>query len=120
MFLAFKPYFNIGSLEIHYYAIFIMTGVLIALWLGLREAKKLGISSDSIYLGLLICLPLAIVGARIWYVLFNITNFHNFGEVLGFYNGRFQGLSGLAFKICLLYCTSTVLIKMTILFLIIG
>lgn len=98
MFLAFKPYFNIGSLEIHYYAIFIMTGVLIALWLGLREAKKLGISSDSIYLGLLICLPLAIVGARIWYVLFNITNFHNFGEVLGFYNGRFQGLSGLAIQ----------------------
>ena len=98
MFLALKPYFSIGSLEIHYYALFIMTGVVLALLLGLREAKKLGIPSDVIYLGLLICLPLAIVGARVWYVLFNITSFRNFGEVLGFYNGKFQGLSGLAIQ----------------------
>lgn len=98
MFLALKPYFSIGALEIHYYAIFIMTGVILALILGLREAKKFGIPSDVIYLGLLICLPLAIVGARVWYVIFNITKFHSFAEVLGFYNGKFQGLAGLAIQ----------------------
>lgn len=97
MFL-FKPYFNIGNLEIHYYAICILLGVIIAVWLGLREAKKFGIPSDVIYIGILICLPLAIVGARLWYVLFNLSSFQNFGEVCGFVNGRFVGLSGLAIQ----------------------
>ena len=98
MFLALQSYFKIGNLEIHYYAICILLGVIIAVWLGLREAKKFGIPSDVIYIGVLICLPLAIVGARIWYVLFNISEFKNFAHVLGFYNGRFVGLSGLAIQ----------------------
>ena len=98
MFLALKPYFSIGNLEIHYYALCILIGVGLALWLGLREARRLGIPSDIIYVGLLICLPLAIVGARLWYVIFNIDRFSNFAQVLGFYNGKFQGLSGLAIQ----------------------
>ena len=36
--------------SIHLYAICILIGVAIALWLGLREAKNLGIASDDIYL----------------------------------------------------------------------
>ena len=98
MFLALQRFFKIGNLEIHYYAICILLGVIIAVWLGLREAKKFGIPSDVIYIGLIICLPLAIVGARIWYVLFNIQSFTSFAHVLGFQNGQFVGLSGLAIQ----------------------
>ena len=83
---------------IHLYAICILIGVAIALWLGLREARKLGVSSDDIYLGLIIVLPLAIIGARLWYVIFNLNQFHDFLAVLGFENGKFTGLSGLGIQ----------------------
>ena len=88
MFLeALKSYFQIGNLTIHWYAICILIGVVLAVWLGIREGKKLGIGSDIIYVGVLITVPIAIIGARLWYIMFNITEFHNFAEVLGFKNG---------------------------------
>ncbi len=83
---------------IHLYAVCILIGVAIALWLGLREAKKLGIASDDIYLGLIIILPLAIIGARLWYVIFNVDQFPDFLAVLGFQDGEFMGLSGLGIQ----------------------
>ena len=96
--LALPNHFNIGNLTITFYALCILTGVVVAFIFLLREAKKLGISSEDIYLGTLITLPLAIIGARIWFVLFNISSFSNFAEVLGFRNGHFEGLSGLAIQ----------------------
>jgi phosphatidylglycerol:prolipoprotein diacylglycerol transferase len=107
---AFNSYFRIGNLTIHWYAICILIGVIIAVWLGLREAKKLGIGSDVIYLGVLITVPIAIVGARLWYVLFNLKDFNNFGEVLGFKNGEFNGLSGLAIQGGVIFALVTVYI----------
>ena len=88
----------IPGTQIHLYAICILIGVAIALWLGLREAKKLGVASDDIYLGLLIILPLSIIGARLWYVIFNVDKFPDFLSILGFQNGQFQGLAGLAIQ----------------------
>jgi len=96
--LALPNHFNIGNLTITFYALAILLGVIVAFYFLLREAKKLGISSEDIYLGTLITLPLAIIGARIWFVLFNISSFHSFAEVLGFRNGHFEGLSGLAIQ----------------------
>nr|MCR4899088.1 prolipoprotein diacylglyceryl transferase [Acholeplasmatales bacterium] len=39
-----------------------------------------------------------IIGARLWYVIFNASDFHSFGEVLGFRNGQFIGLQGLGIQ----------------------
>ncbi|MBR6072604.1 MAG: prolipoprotein diacylglyceryl transferase [Acholeplasmatales bacterium] len=96
--LLIEPYFKIGSITITYYALCILTGVVVAFIFLLKEGKKLGISSEDIYLGTLISLPLAIIGARLWYVLFNISSFNSFAEVLGFRNGSFEGLSGLGIQ----------------------
>ena len=93
-----EPSFKIGSFTIAWYAIFILTGVILAVILGVKEGKKLGIASDIIYTGVVITLPIAIIGARLWYVFFNISSFSSFGEVLGFKNGQFVGLSGLAIQ----------------------
>ena len=93
-----EPSFKIGSFTIAWYAIFILTGVILAVILGVKEGKKLGIASDIIYTGVVITLPIAIIGARLWYVLFNISSFSSFGEVLGFKNCQFVGLSGLAIQ----------------------
>ena len=83
---------------IHLYAICILIGIIIAFFLSLREAKKLGIASDDIYLGVLIILPLSIIGARLWYVLFNLSEFKDFLSVIGFQDGQFTGLAGLAIQ----------------------
>ena len=77
------------------YAVCILIGILVAAYHVIYEGKKLGINSDTLYLAILFAVPLAIVGARIWYVLFNLDQFSSFAEVLGFRNGHFEGLSGL-------------------------
>lgn len=92
------PTFNIGKLTIAWYAVFILIGVIIAVILGVKEGRKLGIPSDVVYTGVIIVLPISIIGARLWYVLFNLSSFSSFGEVLGFRNGEFVGLSGLAIQ----------------------
>lgn len=84
--------FSFFGLEVHWYALWIMLGVVVAVIMGVREGKKLGIYSDFIYTGLIITLPLAIIGARLWYVLFNLDQFHSVGDVLGL-NGGWAGLA---------------------------
>ncbi len=59
------------------YGFFIMLGVIMALGLGLLEGPKIGIKRNDIIDGLLIILPLAIIGTRLYYVLF-----HDFQTVL--------------------------------------
>ena len=91
--------FNLFGMTITWYAVFILIGVLFATYFGIKEGKKLGIASDSIYLGLVIILPLSILGARLWYVLFNLDKISTFSEFIGFdSNGNFKGLEGLAIQ----------------------
>ena len=78
---------------IRLYAICIMTGILLALLMGLKEGKKLGLSSDFIYTGVLIIVPLCIIGARLWFVINSWGDGWTFTEILGLDGG---GLSGLA------------------------
>ena len=93
-----KSSFSIGPITIAWYAIFILTGALIGIYQCIREGKKIGISSDDIYWLTLFALPLAIIGARLWYVIFNASDFNSFGEILGFRNGQFIGLQGLGIQ----------------------
>ena len=93
-----NPTFSLFGLEIAWYAVFILIGVILAVIMGVKEGKRLGIPSDYVYMGVVITLPIAIIGARLWYVLFNISSFDNFLEVLGFRNGHFEGLAGLGIQ----------------------
>lgn len=59
-----------GPFTIHWYGVIIATGVVLALWLAIREGKRQGIPEDDFYDYLLWALPVAIVCARIYYVTF--------------------------------------------------
>ncbi|MFV0382008.1 MAG: prolipoprotein diacylglyceryl transferase [Breznakia sp.] len=63
---------NLFGLELHiqWYAICIMGGALLAYYLSLRNAKKMGYGKALLEDYFLYLLPLVIVGARVWYVLF--------------------------------------------------
>ncbi len=62
--------FSIGPITVYLYSFMILLGVLGALFMGLKEGKRLGIKPDYIIDGLIIILPLAIIGARLYYVIF--------------------------------------------------
>ena len=68
---------NIGPLTLYFYSLMILSGVLVALYLGLKEGEKLGIDKDIILDGIIIILPLAILGTRIWYVMFSWDQFRD-------------------------------------------
>lgn len=85
---------GLGIFGIKLYAICILLGILVAVYMGLKEGKKLGIYSDFIYYGVIICVPSAIIGARLWYILFNLDQSWSFSKIIGLDGG----LAGLAIQ----------------------
>ncbi|MFW5914053.1 MAG: prolipoprotein diacylglyceryl transferase [Bacillota bacterium] len=69
--------FEIGPVTVYMYSFMILLGVLAALMLGLQEGKRLGINPDHIIDGLIIILPLSIIGARLYYVIFEWSHYSN-------------------------------------------
>lgn len=67
--------FSIGGFQIYWYGIIIAFGFLMAVLYAFRRVKAFGLKQDDIVDGLLVAVPLAIVGARLYYVLFN---FHTY------------------------------------------
>lgn len=96
-----ENFLQIGNFVVKWYAICILIGILGACVLGVKEAKRFGISSNLIFDGVLICVPLAIIGARLYFVFTKFSNFigknawETFLNILGFENGEFK-LAGLA------------------------
>lgn len=89
-----NPTFNIGNLTIAWYGVCILIGIILAVLAGVKEGKKIGIYPDDIYLGVIIVVPCAIVGARLWYVLFNLDKGWTLSKILGLEGG----LAGLAIQ----------------------
>ncbi|MFC3932791.1 prolipoprotein diacylglyceryl transferase [Streptococcus dentapri] len=80
--------FQLGPFSIRWYAICIVTGMILAIWLAMREAPRKGLTSDDILDFILIAFPVAIVGARLYYVVFNWDYYaKNPGEILAIWQG---------------------------------
>lgn len=62
--------FEIGPLTVYWYGIIIGLGVLLGYMLATKEAKRLGLNKDIFADLLLWALPIALVSARIYYVIF--------------------------------------------------
>lgn len=86
-----EPTFSFFGLDITWYAICIMIGIIIAVLAGVKEGKKLGIPSDDVYWGVILIVPCAIIGARLWYILFNLDDVWTFKRIIGL-DGGLAGL----------------------------
>ena len=71
------------NFAIKFYGVIIAIGVLLAVTYCLRRAKQFGVTQDDILNLVLICLPSAIVGARLYYVIFEWDQF--FGPGIPWY-----------------------------------
>lgn len=62
---------SLGGFEIKYYGMIIATGFLLGLFFAMKEAKRTG-QDPEMYLDFLLCMVIpAIVGARLYYVIFS-------------------------------------------------
>lgn len=62
--------FSIFGVEVYTYGLLIGLGILLAVIYGNFESKRIGIIQDDMYNMLLMALPASIVGARLYYVVF--------------------------------------------------
>ena len=60
---------DIGN-GIYWYGVLIAAGLLIALWFCMKRAPRYGLTEDDVIDTVLWAIPFAIVGARVYYVLF--------------------------------------------------
>ena len=79
--------FEIFGLQIRWYGIIIAGGVLAAFLLSSVLAKKKGVSFDDIVDAFIWAFPIAIVGARAYYVAFEFKNFNSFADMINIRTG---------------------------------
>lgn len=63
--------FTVFNIDVMWYGILITTGMVIATVICCRRAPKHDLTSDTIINFVIICIPLSVVGARLYYVIFN-------------------------------------------------
>ncbi|MFS1514830.1 prolipoprotein diacylglyceryl transferase [Chengkuizengella sp. SCS-71B] len=78
MFYVIDPvFFSIGPIDVHWYGIILGSAALAGLLLAILEGKRFNLSSDFFLDLLLIGVPSAIVGARLYYVAFKWDSYKN-------------------------------------------
>ncbi len=80
--------FSVFGRDIKWYALIILTGIILAILFGIWEGKRTGVSSDTILDIALICIPVAIICARIYYVACEWSYYSRYpSEIIQIWNG---------------------------------
>ena len=106
--VAFSPF----GKEIYWYGIIIAAGFLLAVAYGYRKAPRFGVDPDKIFDLLYFAVPAAIVGLRIYYVLFNMELYRNadgsfnWGKAVAVWDGGLAIYGGLIAVVitAIIYC----------------
>lgn len=80
-----------GGWSVYWYGIIIAVGVFSALWYGMKNGKRFGIEPDAIFDAFVVILPLSILAARAYYIIFDPSS-----SFKDFFNFSGKGFSGLA------------------------
>ena len=96
--------FTIGNIDVRWYGIFIAIGILLGVTLSCKRAPRHGLVDDDILDVFIWAIPSGVIGARVYYVLFNLDMYHSLGEMLNVRNG------GLAIHGTLIFGIAAVLI----------
>lgn len=87
-----RPMFDrVAVFGISWYAILIVSAVIIGYFLANNEARRIGLPRDTVIDFLLYGIPLAIIGARIYYVLFRFNHYSE--DIFSIFDIREGGLA---------------------------
>ena len=92
--------FTVFGIEVRWYGVLIALGMVLATLLTYKRAPRHGLEPDRVLDFILICIPAGIIGARLYYVVFNWSMYE--GDFLKIINLRLGGLAihgGLIFGI---------------------
>ena len=92
--IAFSIPLGNNHWDIYWYGIIIALGFLLALIYGMKNATRYGLNTDRMLDVVLVAVPVAILCARAYYVIFDGEKLESFGEFFGF--GDSSGFAGLA------------------------
>ena len=99
--------FNIFGINIHYYSICILLGILVSYILIVNESKKHNLKKDDVSDLIFYSIIFGVIGARIYYVIFNLNYYlSNPGEILAIWNGGLAIHGGLIFGAITVYLFS--------------
>ncbi|EPI00921.1 prolipoprotein diacylglyceryl transferase [Enterococcus faecalis 13-SD-W-01] len=83
--------FEFLGIPVYWYALIIVSGIVLAVWLSSREAIRVGMKADDVTDFMLWGLPLSIIGARLYYVLFDLPQY--IADPIQIFNIRAGGLA---------------------------
>lgn len=92
--------FTVFGIEVRWYGVLIALGMVLATLLTYKRAPRHGLEPDRVLDFILICIPVGIIGARLYYIVFNWSMYE--GDFLKMINLRLGGLAihgGLIFGI---------------------
>ncbi|MBQ8234631.1 MAG: prolipoprotein diacylglyceryl transferase, partial [Bacilli bacterium] len=98
---------DLGFIQIYWYSIFIFVALLVGGSLALKQASKKGISEDEMINYFFFLIPICILGARLYYVIFNFNLYKdNLLDILKIWEGGLAIHGGLLAGIIftLIYC----------------
>lgn len=98
--------FSIGDVNIEWYSVLIVIGAILAIIMIIREAKRYGYPKDFVFNMCFWTIIMGIIGARLYYVLFNLDLYTNIVDVFKIWEGGLAIHGGIIFGLitCFLYC----------------
>ncbi len=85
--LSLHTSFTIGPLTIRWYGVIIALGFALATLYCSKRSTKFGVSQDNFIDMILVAVPIAIIGARAYYVIFNPKQFKSFWDIFKIWEG---------------------------------
>ena len=78
---------SLGGVTIYWYGIIICISIILGFAVAYSRMRKIGITPDDLCDIALVCVPSAIIGARIYYVLAELDSYDSFYEMIAIWNG---------------------------------
>jgi len=86
-----EPYFTLFGLKLYWYGAIIAIGFFLAVLYCTKRAPQFGLTADNFIDMLIVAVPIAIVVARLYYVVFNFSLYQD--DLLSIFNTRNGGLA---------------------------
>lgn len=83
----YKNYITVFGFDVKFYAIAIVTGMLVCMLLTAPLLKRINLQPDFVLDMMIAILPLCIICARLWYVIFELDSYDSFVDLINIRNG---------------------------------